>query len=76
MNEVLKNLAGRFKNPKLIIIIGICGILLIFISSFFDTDTRKTTEPKNSAETLSTEDYRLSLENGVSEIVKSITGDS
>ena len=65
MNDILKNLTEKIKNPKLIVIIGICGILILFVSSLFDTDSKPKAEQKNSAETISTEDYRLSLEENV-----------
>ncbi len=74
MNENLKKLTGVVKNPKVLIILGICGILLIFISSFFEADGKEknTVSVENGA---STEEYRISLEKSVEEIVKSITGD-
>jgi len=75
MNDILKKFMEKIKNPKLIVIIGICGILILFISSFFDTDSKPKAEQKNSTEAISTEDYRLSLEENVEKIVKGITGD-
>ena len=68
MNDILK----KFKNPKILIILGISGIVLIFLSSLggSKTETQKT----DSLPQISVDQYRRSLEKGILKIVKSITG--
>ena len=75
MNENLKKITGVIKNPKALIILGICGIVLIFISSLFDTDTKDKSTKKENESSFSAEEYRIELEEAVLGIVKSITGD-
>lgn len=71
MNEKIKNLT---KNPKLLVVLGICGITLIFISSFFSSNNdKKDTVVQTS--NYDSEQYRASLENDVKNIVTGITGD-
>ncbi len=60
------------KKPKTLIIIGIVGILLIFLSTIsFEDKTIKAEQPSE----ISVEEYRKNLERDVTKIVKSITGD-
>ncbi len=70
MNEKIKNIT---KNPKLLVILGLCGILLIFISSLFPSDNSKD-ETAAAAEFV-TEEYRTTVQNGVKEIVTRVSGD-
>lgn len=72
MNEKIKNLT---KNPKLLIILGVCGIALIFISSFFSSGSDIKQGSSDSAETYTVEQYRAALEDDIKDIVTSITGD-
>ena len=72
MNEVLKKYIMKLKNPKILVFLGLTGIILIFISSFF---TGKTEEKIVSESTeLTAEEYRLELQNEISSMVSSITG--
>lgn len=68
LNEYL----GKLKNPKILIILGLCGILLLFLSSlsFDKNETEKDTLPE-----ISPEEYQKSLEKDIKKIVKGITGD-
>lgn len=72
MNENVKKI---MQNPKLLIIVGLCGIVLIFISSLFLNDNTKEQSSKISAETYSVEEYCQTLEKDVKNIVTGITGD-
>lgn len=71
MNEKIKNL---IKNPKILIVTGIVGIVLIFISSFFTTDTADENSGVCSV-SYNAEEYRIELQNNVKSIVTGITGD-
>lgn len=62
--ERLKNGKGRF-----IFIIGIVGILLIYLSSFIGSKEDKTTYTENS-----TNVYCETLEKEITELVKAVTG--
>ncbi len=71
MNEKIKALA---KNPKLLIAAGLCGILLVFVSSLFSGGSKEQTAAVSSEQT--TEQYRVSLQEGIKKIVTEISGDS
>ena len=71
MNEKIKKL---IKNPKILVALGICGIILIFLSSFIPSGSdKKDTAVKNAD--CDAEQYRDMLENDVKNIVTGITGD-
>ena len=71
MDRLIEKITGAVKNPKILIALGLTGILLICLPSFFGG--RKKTETKDSGE-ISIEEYRAGLEKNVEEIVSSITG--
>ena len=75
MNEVIKRITTHFKNPKLLIALGICGIALLLFSSLLDTDGTKDTLSEDYDTAKQTEEYRAKLEEDVLRIVKSISGD-
>ena len=55
MNKTVTNIFNKLKSPKILITVGILGIALIFISSFFEGDSfKKTTTSKE----IDTEKYR------------------
>ena len=71
MNDKLKQI---IQNPKALVIVGVCGIVLIFISSLFSNgDSEKTTDTKT--DTYNVEEYCKLLEDDVKSIVTGITGD-
>ena len=71
MNEKIKKIT---QNPKLLIILGISGILLIFISSLF-SGSDKSDEKTVSGSTYTAEQYCEMLEDNIKNIVTGITGD-
>lgn len=73
MNENVKNFIIKFKNPKLLIIIGTVGIALIAFSSFIPSKSEKDKILENTS-TLSADEYKNNLENDIREIVLGITG--
>lgn len=70
MSEIICKYASVFKKPKLIMILGLVGIMLIFFSSLF-TKSEKKTETKTE---ITAEEYKLELEEDVKKIVRQITG--
>ena len=72
MNDKLGGIIKKIKNPKILIIVGICGILLIFLSTFFDSSD-KTSKSSNCE--FSEKEYQEQLEDDIKEIVRNITGD-
>lgn len=70
MNEIFNKYLNKIKNPKFLIILGVAGILLIFLSSFSTEKTKETV--KNESE-ISISQYRTQLEEDIGEIVKGIT---
>ncbi len=72
MNEIISKYTEKLKSPKTLLIIGILGILLIFISSIGNKDPKTTTAKKG--EEISTQEYQEMLEKDIEKIVKEITG--
>ena len=72
MNEKIKNLT---KNPKMLIVIGLGGILLIFISSLFGRGDKPTNKEIGCDNVYTVEQYCETLEKNIKNIVRSITGD-
>ena len=70
MNEQLKGLLEKLKNGKLLLILGIAGIILISLSSFSDKEKKQTV---NKTE-FNTTEYSENLEKRVKKIVSKITG--
>lgn len=76
MNEItnkLKSLTGKI-SAKWIVIIGIVGIVLIYLSSLTPKSTPKA-EQSQVYKTMTTEDFCKDMEKKATDIVVSITGD-
>lgn len=71
MNELKIRIFEKVKNPKFLVIAGIIGILLIFLSSLI-SPSKEEKEIKSTE--FSVEEYRKSLEDDIKYIVKDITG--
>ncbi|MBQ8202668.1 MAG: hypothetical protein IJZ75_00105 [Clostridia bacterium] len=72
MNSLLERLRGGVKSPKVLLIIGLAGILLIGLSSVFPAG--KGTE-NNKTQEFSAQEYCIELEEKIEKIVTDITGD-
>jgi len=72
MNEKIKN---AIKNPKLLIVLGISGIVLIFLSSLFSNDGKKGENDIKNVHSYTAQQYSEMLESNIKNIVTSITGD-
>ena len=72
MNEKIKKV---LKNPKALIFLGVCGILLIFLSSFFTEKNKKTTNGVFGDQSYTVTEYKETLEKNIKSIVTGITGD-
>lgn len=72
MNDFKEKALKIIKNPKFLMIAGITGIILIFISSFVGGDSKKEINTDGAA--FSSEEYRLSLEEDIKRLVSEITG--
>lgn len=71
MNERIKEISQKLKSPKFLIIAGLLGIVLIFISSL---GTGESSEAKENTKEFSAEEYRLSLQKEIKDMVTDITG--
>ena len=71
MNEKIKKIIEK---PKLLIFLGIGGILLIFLSSLFGTSDDKKPQSDNTS-SYDASDYCQTLEANIKNIVTGITGD-
>ncbi len=72
MNNIILRYKDKLKNPKTLIVIGLLGILLIFISSLGGDKKEAVTTGLDMG--ISSEEYREQLEKDVKEIVTKITG--
>ena len=73
MNNILNKYIVKLKNPKVLIIAGITGILLIYLSSFF-TDSKSEEKGKVIENGISVEQYREHLQDEICDMVSDITG--
>lgn len=71
MNKIIENYVKKLRSPKVLIAVGICGILLIFLSTLFSGEEKET---KTASNEFSAEEYRAELEEGVEKTVSKITG--
>lgn len=71
MNIKIKEKLVGLKNGKLIFILGICGILLIFVSSFFSSSNN---DKKTDCEAFDIETYQQNIEKSIQNVVKNISG--
>ena len=71
MNERIKEIVSKIKSPKFLVMAGIIGMLLIFLSSLGTGEKPKETE---TAAEFSADAYRLSLEEQIKDMVTDITG--
>ncbi len=72
MNEKLKETFKKIKNPKTVVILGMAGILLIFLSSYLPQKSTYRAEKSS----ITAEEYRKQTEKSISKIVSSISGDT
>lgn len=72
MNNLIIKYKEKLRSPKTLVIIGFVGIILIALSSF--TGSKKDEEKVKDLSQMSAEEYRLSIEADICEIVSSITG--
>ncbi len=70
MNEAIAKYFKILKKPKIIVILGITGIMLILLSSLFSSGEKKD-EVKTE---ITAEEYKLNLENDIKKTVADITG--
>ena len=75
MNNTILKLTAIFKNPKLLITLGVCGIVLLLFSSVSASSNEKESLKNNTDTVKQTEEYRINLEENILKIVKSISGD-
>lgn len=71
MNDRVKDFLKLFKTPKALVIAGIIGMLLIFLSSLGSGEKEKA---KVINTEFSADEYRLSLQNEIKNMVTDITG--
>ncbi len=72
MNEKLKAIIEKIKNPKILFILGISGILLIGLSAFVGGERKSGGEVPAD---LTAEEYCARLEEKVKDLVAAVTGD-
>lgn len=73
MNDVLRKALERLKSPKLLMLAGLTGILLIYLSTLFGAKSDAGTK-RPAAEELSAAEYRAELEERLRGMVAQITG--
>lgn len=73
MNKIYGQIKTLITKPKVIITIGIIGIALIAITSFFPKEKEKL--PTDTCLQIDMEEYKKELETAVADIVEGVTGD-
>ena len=73
MNKKLDLLKEKLKNPKILMTIGIIGIVLIALSSFMPES--KETASADTQTAVDMEEYKKELQEAVADIVYGVTGD-
>lgn len=73
MEDKVKDIFSRLKNGKLIVLLGLAGIFLIFISSMFSS-SQKEDSPKELTQVNSIAEYKEELQSDIEIVVKKITG--
>jgi len=76
INKIAIDLNEKFvgKNKlKIIVIIGIAGIILIFLSDLFSTSSQKNVKPSQEL-SVDTKAYKAEIENGLVNILREIQG--
>lgn len=63
------------KAVKVLILLGICGIALIYLSSLFSGEKKQEKAPERAEQTVSVEAYEEKLEQELARIVRAITGE-
>ncbi len=71
MIDLKERMLKGFKNPKILICIGVFGMVIILLSSLLGENGEKTQVTKQ----YTANEYKLDLEKSVSQIVTRITGD-
>ena len=66
MNDLLAKYINKLKSPKTLIIIGLIGIALIFLSSLGGNADKQTHKSDNTE--ISAEEYREQLEKDIKKI--------
>lgn len=74
MKVSVQKIFSKEKSVKLLIILGICGIAMIYLSTLFDSDEKVATETQPAPQ-FSTADCERRLEQELSRIVSAITGE-
>lgn len=74
MNERINGLLEKMKSPKVLITVGVAGILLILLSSFLPGGASKERSPSPAENGITAEEYRHMLEDSVKEMVTQLTG--
>lgn len=74
---MIDKILGKYKN--IILIVGIIGIALIFLSSFFTSDNNKIKSESSStatttSSTINTDDYINEMESNLTDMISSIKG--
>ena len=72
MIEIKEKLLKTLKSPKLLLIGGLVGILLIFLSTIGNGEKKETLPPEQTV--FSIENYQAELEEDIKGLVKEISG--
>ncbi len=71
MNDIVNKYLRALKNPKTIVIIGLIGLVLIFLSSVLPKDNKEKNTVKSE---ITAEEYKAILEDDIKNTVRDITG--
>lgn len=72
MNKIQNDIFKKIKKPKMLIILGMAGMLFIFMSSLFSGEKKDTAQVVLGE--MNIEEYKENLENDIKDMVFYITG--
>lgn len=73
--EAVKKALSKEKSTKILLVLGVCGILLIYLSTLFSSGKKQDSEPVQETVSDSAASYEKRLEQELSRIVSAITGE-
>lgn len=73
MNEIMSKYVSKLRSPKTLIIAGVLGIALIYLSTLLAPEN-SSVKDENKEVTFTVQEYKDSLESDIKEVVKQITG--
>ncbi len=73
MNDIFNKYIMLFKKPKVLIMLGVIGLIFVLLSSMSAGDKKKTDKNQDKSE-ITVQEYKAELEECITKTVREITG--